>query len=396
MDTWKINLIAVWLGCFFTGMAISQILPFLPLYIEQLGVHNDKALTVWSGVTFSVTFLISAIVSPLWGAVADRRGRKLMLLRAALGMSMVILLQAFVQHPWQLLVLRAVMGLTSGFTPNAMALIASEAPATRSGWALSIVSTGQVSGVLIGPLIGGLLADSVGLRTVFILNACLLLICFIITLFMVREPLKGSRSKKTYPEASQSGIEKYSRAILVLFLTTLLVQMINGSVSPVLTLFVRELSPDTHNLAFLSGLITSVAGLSALISAPVLGKTGDRIGAEKTLTASLIFIFFLFVGMYYVSDISQFTFLRFMTGFADGAMFPAVQSLLLKLSDKNSTGKIFGYNQSFMYMGNVFGPLFGAGVSAVAGYRWVFMSTAFLAVINIMLLVWVWKKLKIR
>ncbi|KTS73517.1 MFS transporter [Pantoea stewartii] len=396
MDTWKINLIAVWLGCFFTGMAISQILPFLPLYIEQLGVHNDKALTVWSGVTFSVTFLISAFVSPLWGAVADRRGRKLMLLRAALGMSIVILLQAFIQHPWQLLILRAVMGLTSGFTPNAMALIASEAPATRSGWALSIVSTGQVSGVLLGPLIGGLLADSVGLRTVFILNACLLLICFVITLFMVREPSKASESKKIYTGDAQSGIARYSWAIVVLFFTTLLVQMINGSVSPVLTLFVRELSPDTHNLAFLSGFITSVAGLSALISAPILGKTGDRIGAEKTLTASLIFIFFLFVGMYYVTDISQFTFLRFMTGFADGAMFPAVQSLLLKLSDKNSTGKIFGYNQSFMYLGNVFGPLFGAGVSAVAGYRWVFMSTAFLAVINIMLLVWVWKKLKIR
>lgn len=137
MESWKVNLISVWFGCFFTGLAISQILPFLPLYISQLGVSSHEALSMWSGLTFSITFLISAIVSPLWGSLADRKGRKLMLLRASLGMAIAILLQAFATNVWQLFLLRGIMGLTSGYIPNAMALVASQVPRERSGWALS-------------------------------------------------------------------------------------------------------------------------------------------------------------------------------------------------------------------------------------------------------------------
>jgi DHA1 family multidrug resistance protein-like MFS transporter len=154
MESWRINLISVWFGCFFTGLAISQILPFLPLYVSQLGVSSHEALSMWSGLTFSVTFMVSAIVSPLWGSLADRKGRKLMLLRASLGMAIAILLQAFATNVWQLLILRGVMGLTSGYIPNAMALVASQAPRERSGWALSTLSTAQISGVIGGPLMG--------------------------------------------------------------------------------------------------------------------------------------------------------------------------------------------------------------------------------------------------
>lgn len=154
MESWKVNLISVWFGCFFTGLAISQILPFLPLYVSQLGVSSHEALSMWSGLTFSVTFLVSAIVSPMWGSLADRKGRKLMLLRASLGMAIAILLQAFATNVWQLFILRAIMGLTSGYIPNAMALVASQVPRERSGWALSTLSTAQISGVIGGPLMG--------------------------------------------------------------------------------------------------------------------------------------------------------------------------------------------------------------------------------------------------
>lgn len=150
MESWKVNLISVWFGCLFTGLAISQIIPFLPLYVEQLGVTDPSALTLWSGLIFSITFMVSAIVSPMWGSLADRKGRKLMLLRASLGMGIVIFLQAFVTNVWQLLLLRALMGLTSGYIPNAMALVASQVPRDRSGWALSMVSTAQICGVIMG------------------------------------------------------------------------------------------------------------------------------------------------------------------------------------------------------------------------------------------------------
>lgn len=383
MESWKVNLISIWFGCFFTGMAISQILPFLPLYIQQLGVESHQALTLWAGLTFSVTFMVSAIVSPMWGSLADRKGRKLMLLRASFGMGAVIFLQAFVTQAWQLLLLRALMGLTSGYIPNALALVASQVPRERSGWALSTVSTGQISGVLAGPLLGGLLADWLGLRSVFLVTSGLLMVSFFITLFLIKEGVPRM-AKKQDKLSGREVFRSLSHPTLVicLFFTTLVIQLCNGSISPILTLFVRDLAPDVQNIAFLSGFIAAIPGVAALFSAPRLGKLGDRIGAERVLIAALSFSIVLFVGMAFVTSVTQLGILRFLLGFADGAMMPAVQTLLVRYSSEQVTGRIFGYNQSFMYLGNVVGPLMGAGVSAVGGFRWVFIATALVVLVN--------------
>lgn len=384
MESWRVNLISVWFGCFFTGLAISQILPFLPLYISQLGVTSHEALSMWSGLTFSVTFLISAIVSPMWGSLADRKGRKLMLLRASLGMAITILLQAFATNVWQLFLLRGVMGLTSGYIPNAMALVASQVPRERSGWALSTLSTAQISGVIGGPLMGGFIADHVGLRAVFCITAALLVVSFLVTLFLIKEGVRPT-IKKSERLSGKAVFASLSHPALVisLFFTTMVIQLCNGSIGPILALFIKSMVPDSSNIAFLSGLIASVPGISALISAPRLGKLGDRIGTERILMATLIFAVVLFFAMSWVTTPLQLGILRFLLGFADGAMLPAVQTLLVKYSSDQITGRIFGYNQSFMYLGNVAGPLMGATVSAMAGFRWVFIATASIVLINI-------------
>lgn len=384
MESWRVNLISVWFGCFFTGLAISQILPFLPLYISQLGVTSHEALSMWSGLTFSVTFLISAIVSPMWGSLADRKGRKLMLLRASLGMAIAILLQAFATNVWQLFLLRGVMGLTSGYIPNAMALVASQVPRERSGWALSTLSTAQISGVIGGPLMGGFIADHVGLRAVFCITAALLVVSFLVTLFLIKEGVRPT-IKKSERLSGKAVFASLSHPALVisLFFTTMVIQLCNGSIGPILALFIKSMVPDSSNIAFLSGLIASVPGNSALISAPRLGKLGDRIGTERILMATLIFAVVLFFAMSWVTTPLQLGVLRFLLGFADGAMLPAVQTLLVKYSSDQITGRIFGYNQSFMYLGNVAGPLMGATVSAMAGFRWVFIATASIVLINI-------------
>lgn len=384
MESWKVNLISVWFGCFFTGLAISQILPFLPLYVSQLGVTSHEALSMWSGLTFSVTFLVSAIVSPMWGSLADRKGRKLMLLRASLGMAIAILLQAFATNVWQLFFLRAVMGLTSGYIPNAMALVASQVPRERSGWALSTLSTAQISGVIGGPLLGGFLADHVGLRAVFIITAILLVVSFLVTLFLIKEGGRPviSKAERLSGRAVFASLP-YPGLMISLFVTTMVIQLCNGSVGPILTLFIKSMEPESTNIAFLSGMIAAVPGVSALISAPRLGKLGDRIGTARILMATLIFAVVLFFAMSFVTSPLQLGVLRFLLGFADGAMLPAVQTLLVKYSSDQVTGRIFGYNQSFMYLGNVAGPLIGASVSAMAGFRWVFAATAIVVLINI-------------
>lgn len=384
MESWKVNLISVWLGCFFTGLAISQILPFLPLYVAQLGVTSHESLSMWSGLTFSVTFLVSAIVSPMWGSLADRKGRKLMLLRASLGMAIAILLQAFATNVWQLFFLRAVMGLTSGYIPNAMALVASQVPRERSGWALSTLSTAQITGVIGGPLLGGFLADHVGLRMVFYITAFLLLVSFLVTLFLIKEGPRQqfNKSEKLSGKAVFATLP-YPGLVISLFVTTMVIQLCNGSISPILALFIKSMSPDSTNIAFLSGMIAAVPGVSALISAPRLGKLGDRIGTGRILLGTLTFAVILFFAMSFVTTPFQLGVLRFILGFADGAMLPAVQTLLLKYISERVTGRIFGYNQSFMYLGNVAGPLIGASISAMAGFRWVFIVTAVIVLINL-------------
>ncbi|BEM57895.1 MFS transporter [Serratia marcescens] len=382
MEAWKVNLISVWLGCFFTGLAMSQILPFLPLYVEQLGVSDHQSLSLWSGLVFSGTFLVSAVVSPLWGSLADRKGRKLMLLRASLGMAIVIALQGLATNVWQLFALRALMGLTSGYIPNAMALVASQAPRDKSGWALGTLSTGQISGVIAGPLLGGLMADHLGLRVVFFVTAGLMFVSFLVTLFLIKErritvkkadQLSGKAVFRSLP---------YPTLIVTLFVCTLMIQLANSSISPILTLFIRELSGDVSNIAFVSGMIAAVPGIAALISAPRLGRLGDRIGTARILIAALLFTTGLFAVMAWVNTPLQLGILRFLLGFADGALMPAVQTLLLKYSSDQVTGRIFGYNQSFMYLGNVVGPLLGSGISAMVGFRWVFAVTAVLVLFN--------------
>ncbi|MEL2242548.1 multidrug efflux MFS transporter [Leclercia adecarboxylata] len=397
MESWKVNLISVWFGCFFTGLAISQILPFLPLYVSQLGVSSHEALSMWSGLVFSVTFLVSAIVSPMWGSLADRKGRKLMLLRASLGMAIAILLQAFATNVWQLFLLRALMGLTSGYIPNAMALVASQVPRERSGWAISTLSTAQISGVIGGPLMGGFLADHVGLRAVFVITAVLLVISFLVTLFLIKEGARPtvSKAERLSGKAVFASLP-YPRLMISLFVTTMVIQLCNGSVGPILALFIQSMAPESNNIAFLSGMIAAVPGISALMSAPRLGKLGDRIGTGRILMATLIVAVVLFFAMSFVTTPLQLGVLRFLLGFADGAMLPAVQTLLIKYSSDRVTGRIFGYNQSFMYLGNVAGPLMGAAVSAMAGFRWVFAATAVVVLVNILQLAWAMRQRRLR
>lgn len=385
---WKRNLYIAWLGCFLTGAAFSLIMPFLPLYVEMLGVTDARQLNIWSGAVFSITFLFSAIASPFWGSLADRRGRKLMLLRSALGMSIVMALMGMAQNIWQFLALRALLGLLGGFVPNANALIATQVPRNKSGWALGTLSTGAVSGALIGPLIGGFLADQYGLRLVFYITALVLFICFITTLIFVDERFTPVLKKDMLSGRQVFASLTKPRLVLSLFVTTMIIQIATGSIAPILTLYVRELAGNIHNLAFVSGLIAAVPGVAALISAPRLGRLGDRIGPERILIAMLGLSILLLIPMSFVQSPWQLGVLRFLLGATDGALLPAVQTLLIYNCTNQVAGRIFSYNQSFRDVGNVSGPLMGAVVSASYGYRAVFCVTALVVLFNVIYSWW--------
>ncbi|BEG87332.1 multidrug efflux MFS transporter MdtG [Phytobacter diazotrophicus] len=371
-----------WVGCFLTGAAFSLVMPFLPLYVELLGVTGHSALNMWSGLVFSITFLFSAMASPFWGGLADRKGRKIMLLRSALGMAIVMALMGFAQNIWQFLVLRALLGLLGGFIPNANALIATQMPRNRSGWAMGTLSTGGVAGALLGPLAGGLLADVYGLRMVFFITASVLFICFLLTLFCIRENFTPVAKKEMLHAKEVLASLKSPRLVLSLFVTTMIIQVATGSIAPILTLYVRELAGNVGNIAFISGMIASVPGVAALMSAPRLGRLGDRIGPEKILVAALLISVLLLVPMAFVQTPWQLGLLRFLLGAADGALLPAVQTLLVYNTTQQIAGRVFSYNQSFRDIGNVTGPLLGAAVSANYSFRAVFCVTAGIVLFN--------------
>lgn len=379
---WKRNLTVAWIGCFLTGAAFSLVMPFLPLYVELLGVTGHSELNMWSGLVFSITFLFSAMASPFWGGLADRKGRKIMLLRSALGMAVVMALMGLAQNIWQFLVLRALLGLLGGFIPNANALIATQMPRHRSGWAMGTLSTGGVAGALLGPLAGGLLADEYGLRMVFFITATVLFICFLLTLFCIRENFTPVNKKEMLHAKEVFAALKSPRLVLSLFVTTMIIQVATGSIAPILTLYVRELAGNVGNIAFISGMIASVPGVAALMSAPKLGKLGDRIGPERILIAALLISALLLVPMAFVHTPWQLGLLRFLLGAADGALLPAVQTLLVYNATHQIAGRIFSYNQSFRDIGNVTGPLLGAAVSANYSFRAVFCVTAGIVLFN--------------
>lgn len=379
---WKRNLTIAWLGCFLTGAAFSLVMPFLPLYVEQLGVTGHSELNLWSGIVFSITFLFSAIASPFWGGLADRKGRKIMLLRSALGMAIVMLLMGLAQNIWQFLVLRALLGVLGGFVPNANALIATQVPRNKSGWALGTLSTGGVSGALLGPLAGGLLADSYGLRPVFFITATVLFLCFVLTLLLIRERFTPVNKKEMLHAREVISSLKNPKLVLSLFVTTMIIQVATGSIAPILTLYVRDLAGNVNNIAFISGMIASVPGVAALLSAPRLGKLGDRIGPEKILITALILSVLLLIPMSFVQNPLQLGILRFLLGAADGALLPAVQTLLVYNASNQIAGRVFSYNQSFRDIGNVTGPLIGSAVSASYGFRAVFCITAAVVLCN--------------
>ncbi|EOH87957.1 multidrug efflux MFS transporter [Enterococcus pallens] len=380
--TWQKTLIVLWFGTFMAGIGFSLVMPFMSLYIDTLGHYTSQELNLWSGVTFSSTFLITAIVSPLWGRLADQKGRKLMLLRASLGMAIVIGLMGLVTNVYQLIGLRLLQGIFSGYISNATALVATGTPREKSGQVLGTLATGSVTGNLLGPLVGGTTASIFGYRYTFFITSAILFLVFLLSTFFVHEEFTPVEKKDMIPAKQILRELKYPHLILGMFLTTMIIQASNNSISPIISLYIRQLMHNHGNVTFVSGVIASIPGIATLIAAPRLGRLGDRIGSEKILGIGLLFAIVVYLPMAIVQNVWQLAFLRFLVGISDACLLPAVQTLITKYSPQHAAGRIFSYNQSFQAAGNVVGPMIGSSVSSIFGYRGVFLSTSLLVLVN--------------
>ena len=383
---WKKNLFVLSIAVFIAGIAFSEIMPFLSLYINTLGNFSHQQLIFWSGIVYSGTFIVSAVVSPWWGKLADKKGRKPMILRAGIGMSVVIACMGLVQNVWQLLLLRMLQGVFAGFISNSNALVATETPKTNSGQALGTIASATTAGTLLGPLVGGALTSIFSYRITFMITGGLLLLCSILVLFFVHEDDFKPVTAKKLDKAS--GVIKSLRSphlIFGLLLTTLIIQAANNSINPIVSLYVRQLLNGHGNVVFISGVIAALPGIATFLVASRFGALGDKIGTHKIIVAGFIAASIFFFLTAFVRNTVELGILRFLVGFSDACLFPQVQTMLTKNSPAAVTGRIFSWNQSAMYIGNIVGPLLGSFVSGMFNYSMVFIVTTVIVLINLLL-----------
>jgi MFS family permease len=370
---WQRNLWVCVFGAFTTIVAMTLLLPFLPLYVEQLGVSDPAAVVQWSGLAYGATFLSAALTAPLWGRLGDRYGRKLMLIRASLGMALAMSLIGLAQTVWQLVLLRLLAGLLGGYASGATILVATQTPKARSGWALGVLSSGIMAGSLAGPLIGGVLPPLVGIRTTFFLAGGVIFITFLATLLLLREQPRPRASQqaslRTVPLTSEQ-----SKVVTVLLSVASLVMFSAMSIEPIITVYLRQL--HTEHLTLMAGTVMSATALGSILAAARLGRLADRIGYWPVLAGCLGMTAVTLVPQAWVSDAWQLAALRFVMGLSLGGLLPCITALIRHAVPQAVAGRMLGYSTSSQYLGQVLGPLAGGLMGAHLGMGSVFLGTA--------------------
>ncbi|WP_123053706.1 multidrug efflux MFS transporter [Clostridium sp. JN-1] len=387
MKLWKRNLIVCWFGSFVTMIALSQIAPILPIYIKQFGINDTAFIEQISGAAFGVTFVVSAIFSPIWGHVADRVGRKPMILRASLGMAIVVFGMGFARNVYELVGLRLIQGIISGYCSACTTLVATQTEKEHAGWALGVLSTAALSGSLLGPMIGGYVEEVFGIRNVFFIMSILLLIAFITALLFVKEDFVPSHEKDLNIKEIWHLIPR-TDLMVTMFVTSFIMQLACYSVEPIITVYISQLSKSSEHIALIAGITFSASGLASILAAPKIGKVSDEIGPEKIMFISLLSAGIVFIPQAFVKNPQQLTILRFILGLATAGLVPSVNTLVKKITPDSLTGRVFGFNMSAMYLGTFSGSIFGAQIAAHFGIKYVFFTTSLLLFANA---IWVYE-----
>lgn len=357
---------------------MTLLLPYLPLYVEQLGVKGHAAIAQWSGIAYGMTFLAAALVAPLWGRVADRYGSKPNLIRASLGMTVSMCLIGLAQNIEQLVVLRLLVGLAGGYTSGSYVIVAAQTEKKHSAWALGILSSAIMAGSLVGPLIGGILPVLMGIRSTFFLASACIAVNLAATCLWIKEEKKGAAKAKDSARGSTWSLVQDRKVVLAMLMTAALLMFANMSIEPIITVYVGQLVADVNAVTFLSGLVMSAAALGSVLSASQLGKLADRIGSGNIVIVCLLASALLLIPQAFVSQAWQLIALRFFMGLALGGLLPSLTALIRQSVPDNIVGRILGYSTSAQYGGQVLGPILGGFVGGQIGMRYVFLGTSVL------------------
>ena len=386
MPHWRRTLVGLWVAEFFTMLGISMFLPFLPLYLRHLGVTEPGRLETMSGLIFAAPFLSATVATPVWGFLGDRHGRKLMVVRAALGLTVASALMGFATSVGQLFFLRLLQGAISGFIAAALALMASAAPRERMGYALGTLQTAIPSGTIIGPLLGGFLADRIGARNVFFVTAALTLVAALTAMALVREAERPRAEGGFWSILDNYRIVFGTPQLRLCFLVLFACQFALMALLPVMALFVESLGSHGALLATTTGGVIAVTGLANVIAAPRWGRRSDRCGYKPTLKRALVGAAAFAMPQGLVTATWQLFLLRIPYGVFVGGVVPSVHAMVSLRAPADRRAGIMGVTSTALMFGNLLGPLSGGAVAAAFGHRSAFfLSAVALAVVLVFL-----------
>ncbi|MGJ8513808.1 MFS transporter [Carnimonas bestiolae] len=384
---WKRNLTISVFGAFTSIIAMTLLIPLLPAYIKELGISDRALISQWSGIAYGATFLSAALVAPLWGRLSDRFGRKLMLVRASLGMTIVMAMMGFAHNVWELVALRLLVGLAGGYSSGANTLVATQTPENRTGWALGLLSAGILTGNLVGPLVGGFLPSVIGIRGTFMVAAGLIFITFLTTLFGMQEDRDGINERRRDQAANKGGWRRIEHRWLLaaMLVSGFLMMVANMSIEPIVALYVGHFVEPEAVLPT-SGIVMAATACGGVFSAIWLGRFADRssVGPWWTIVFCLAAGAFLMLPQAFVTAAWQLIVLRFLMGLALGGLLPCLSSMIRRHVPASMAGSVLGASVSVLYIGQVLGPLAGGYIGGHLSMQAVFILSCVLMSLGVL------------
>jgi DHA1 family multidrug resistance protein-like MFS transporter len=375
---WRRPLAALWFGQLISAVAFSFALPFLPLYIQSLGVPDAAQAGLWAGASSAAFSVVMATMGPVWGTVADRRGPRLMVGRALFGGAFVIGSIGLVRNVYQLFALRVIQGGVTGVQAAITVLVSTLVPREKLGWSVGMLQMATFAGASLGPLLGGYVADRVGYGPAFVVTGALMLLSGAVIFGGVPEVSATARGAARIGLGQGLRWAATSRAVLSMIAILFLLQFAATVVSPVLPLFIKELSGSARNVAETAGLVLGLGGLFGALSAVGAGRVADRAGHKRVVVIAALGSTAFYAPQALVATPEQLLALRVGLGLFNGALIPSTQAIIGLATPPERRGVAFGVAASAASLGSAAGPLIGASVAAALGIRWVFVVTALL------------------
>ena len=378
---WKIVLALLVSFALLMSSSYTMLIPFLPIYLDKELGASRESLSMWSGLVFAISFAISAFAAPLWGKLSDKMGKKPMIIRSSVLIAVTYFFAGIVTTPFELFLVRAFQGVAAGLWPACLVMLSAYAPKKKLGFAMGLMQSANITGSILGPLLGGILATSFGMRNSFFIGAVALSLISITTILFIKEPPKQESTDPVNQKAPGYLSLLKDKNLLILLFVVGFTNFVIMQIQPIVALYVEKLNQSSHDVMILSGLVLSLGGFAGAIAAPIWGKAGQKHGFYKTLTLSLIVAGSLIAMQGLPNVLWLFALMQFVCGLAFSGIFPSANSILVLFTPSNIRGTGFGLLFSAQMVGGAIGPIIGGFLVTFLSFNSVYFASGSVLVV---------------